>query len=167
MFVDRVNCHKHLGIYLTSDLSWSKHIHETCLKAYRKLSVLRSVRLLHRNTLDLLYKLTIRSVIDYGLIIFGTTLNQIDLNRLERVQYRAAKLVTGALHLTSREKLNEELGWESIRARVDFLGLSLFHKIHIGGCRPLITTCLTNRNLSRPTTTRNHKIYQDYPNIGV
>ena len=48
VFVDRVNCHKHLGIYLSSDLSWSRHIHETCIKAYRKLSVLRSVRLLHR-----------------------------------------------------------------------------------------------------------------------
>ena len=46
----------------------------------------------------MLYKLTIRSVIDYGLVIFGTTLNQADLNRLERVQYRAAKLVSGALH---------------------------------------------------------------------
>ena len=127
VFVDRGNCHKHLS----SDLSWSRHIHETCIKAYRKLSVLRSVRLLHRNTLDMLYKLTtgIRSVLDCGLVIFGTTLNQADLNRLERVQYRAAKLVTGALHLTSMEKLNKELDWETIRTkfRVDFLGLSLFH----------------------------------------
>ena len=167
VFVDRVNCHKHLGIYLSSDLSWSRHIHETCIKAYRKLSVLRSVRLLHRNTLDMLYKLTIRSVIDYGLVIFGTTLNQVDLNRLERVQYRAAKLVTGALHLTSREKLNKELGWETIRTRADFLGLSLFHKIHNGGCRPLISTCLAERNLNKPTSTRNYKTYKNYPNFGV
>ena len=115
----------------------------------------------------MLYKLTIRSVIDYGLVIFGTTLNQVDLNRLERVQYRAAKLVTGALHLTSREKLNEELGWETIRTRVDFLGLSLFHKIHNGGCRPLITTCLAERNMSRPTSTRNYKIYKNYSNFGA
>ena len=70
--VERVTSHKHLGVYITSTLDWSLQVHETCMKAYRKLSVLRSVKFLHRNTLDLLYKLTIRSVIDYGLIVYGT-----------------------------------------------------------------------------------------------
>ena len=65
------------------------------MKAYRKLAVLRSVSFLTRKTLDLLYKLTIRSVIDYGIIVWGTTLKQSDLDRLEKIQYRAAKLVTG------------------------------------------------------------------------
>ena len=69
-YIDRVNTHKHLGIYLTSNLNWSIHIHEVCLKANRKLAVLRSVKQLHRNTLDLLHKLTVRSVIDYGLVVF-------------------------------------------------------------------------------------------------
>ena len=82
-----------------------------------------------RKTLDLLYKLTIRSVIDYGLIVWGTTLKQSELDRLEGIQYKAAKLVTGALHLTSREKLNQELGWETIKVRVDYLGLCLFKKM--------------------------------------
>ena len=52
-YVSRVSCHKHLGVYLTSSLSWSKHIHETCLKANRKLSVLQSVKYIHRSTLDM------------------------------------------------------------------------------------------------------------------
>ena len=78
------------------------------MKAYRKLAVLRSVKLLHRNTLDLLYKLTVRSIIDYGLIVYGTSLKQSDLKRYEQIQYRAGKLITGALHLTSSEKLNIE-----------------------------------------------------------
>ena len=38
--------------------------------------------------------------------------------------------------------------------------------IHNGGCRPLIT-CLTGRNMSRPTSTRNYKPYHNYPNYGV
>ena len=78
--VDRVASHKHLGVYLTSTLDWSLQVHETCMKAYRKLSVLRSVKLLQRNTLDLLYKLTIRSVIDYGLLVYGTSLKMSDLS---------------------------------------------------------------------------------------
>ena len=66
-FVTRVNEHKHLGIWLSSSLSFSKHVHEICLRANGKLAVLRSVKFLSRSTLDLLYKLTVRSVIDYGL----------------------------------------------------------------------------------------------------
>ena len=63
-FIDRVNLHIHLGVYLSSSLNWSEQIKEVCLKANRKLSVLRSIKLLSRQTLDLLYKITVRSVID-------------------------------------------------------------------------------------------------------
>ena len=115
--IDRVNTHKHLGVYLKLDLCWSKQIYETCLKANRKLSVLRNVKMLKRKTLDLLYKVTVRSVKDNALPVYANTLKQTELARLERVQYRAAKLVTGALHFTSKEKLHLELGWESIKKR--------------------------------------------------
>ena len=106
-FIERVNTHKHLGLYLTSCLDWSVQIHEVCLKANRKLSVLRSVKLLSRQTLDILYKLTVRSVIDYALPVYYKTLKQIEMSRLDNLQYRAAKIVSGALHFTSKDKLND------------------------------------------------------------
>ena len=71
-FIESVNTHKHLGLSLTSSLDWSVQINEVCLKANRKLSVLRSVKLLSRQTLDILYKLTVRSVIDLLLIIIAS-----------------------------------------------------------------------------------------------
>ena len=64
--VQRVFPHKHLGIWLASTLSWQKQIHELCVRANAKLAVLRSVKYLSRSTLDILYKLQIRSLIDYG-----------------------------------------------------------------------------------------------------
>ena len=141
-FIDRVNRHKHLGVNLSSTLDWSVQLNEVCLKANRKLSVLRSVKILNRQTLDLLYKITVRSVIDYGLPVYFESLTQTQKMRLEQIQYRAAKLVTGALHLTSKEKLNTELGWETIQKRSDILGLNIFHKIHSHETRPLIRTCM-------------------------
>ena len=115
VYIDRVNLHKHLGLYLSSSLDWAKQINEVCLKANRKLSVLRSVKYLSRHTLDVLYKLTVRSTIDFALPVYFNTLTKSELSRLENLQYRAAKLVTGTFHLTSREKLNSELGWETIK----------------------------------------------------
>ena len=119
-FIDRINTHRHLGVYLTSNLDWSYQINDVCLRANRKLSVLRNVKFLKRNTLDLLFKITVRSVVDYALPIYSNNLKLTDLARLDRLQYRAGKLVTGALHFTSRDKLNTELGWENFYTRIKF-----------------------------------------------
>ena len=128
--IERVNTHKHLGIILTSSLDFSLQVNEVCLKSNRKLSVLRSVKLLNRQTLDILYKLTVRSVTDYALPVYYKSLKQTEIGRLENIQYRAGKIVSGALHYTSKEKLNLELGWESIIDRGNLLSLNIFHKIH-------------------------------------
>ena len=95
-FVERVHEHKHLGIYLSSNLSWARQVHEACLKANRKLAVLRSVRYLKRSTLDILYKVCVRSTLEYGLVIYYHTLKQTEMARLQQIQYRAAKLCTAA-----------------------------------------------------------------------
>ena len=122
--------------------------------------------MLKRKTLDLLYKVTVRSVVDYALPLYGNTLKQTELLRLEQIQYRSAKIVTGALHFTSREKLNEELGWESIKKRIEYLGLSIFHKIHVQETRPLIKQCLTKLDCEREYFLRSKGGYLPYPNYG-
>ena len=106
LLIDRVNKHKHLGLLLTSTLDFSQHVNDVCLRANRKLSVLRSVNILNRQTLDLLYKLTVRSVIDYGLPVYYKSLTLSQIGRLESIQYKAGKIVTGALQFTSKDKIN-------------------------------------------------------------
>ena len=95
-----------------------------------------------------------RSVIDYSLPIYGNSLTQKDLARLERFHYNAAKLVSGALHHTSREKLNIELGWENMKSRIQFLGLCIFHKIHVHETRPLIRSCMSKLDTQKQHLTR-------------
>ena len=114
------------------------------------MAVLRSVSFLTRRTL----------------IVWGTTLKQGDLDRLENIQYRAAKLVTGALHLTSREKLNSELGWETIKTRIDYLGLCLFQKINLAETRPLVQSCMTAKNFGDKKS-KQFGHYKKHPNFGV
>ena len=164
--IDRVNTHRHLGVYLTSNLDWSMQINDVCLRANRKLSVLRSVKFLKRNTLDLLYKITVRSLIDYALPIYSNNLKLTDLARLDRLQYKAGKLVCGALHYTNRNKLNEELGWENFHTRIKFLGLSLFQKIHRHETRPLIRNCMSSMDSEKKYPTRSKLGYSPYPYMG-
>ena len=65
-----------------------------------------------------------------------------DLAHLDNIQYSTAKLGTGAYHLTRGDKLNFELGWESIEKRCDILSLNIFNKIHRCETRPLIRSCM-------------------------
>ena len=92
---------------------------------------------------------TVRSVIDYALPVYCKTLKQTELSRLEKLQYRAAKIVTGAFQFTSREKLNIELGWETIEKRADILGLNMFQKIHLHETRPMIRKCMPKLDIDR------------------
>ena len=101
-----------------------------------------------------MYKLTVRSVIDYALPVYYNCLTQSQIGRLENIQYRAGKLVTGALHYTSKDKLNSELGWESITDRGNLLSLNIFHKIHCQESRPLIRSCMPQPDIGKKYPTR-------------
>ena len=158
----RVTIHRHLGLMLSSNLDWSHQIHYVCLRTNRKLAVLRSIKFIQRRTLDLLYKITIRSIIDYCLPVYWHTLKVSEKNLLEQIQYKSAKLVTGALKFTSKERLNIELGYESIEKRADILGLSLFHKTLLGLQRPLINKCMPTLAAPVNYNTRKRRIFSPF-----
>ena len=86
-----------------------------CLRAHRKLAVLWSVKNVQISTLDLLYKITVRSVLDYVFLflffIFYHTLTQVQMSKLDKIQYSAAKLVSSTLPYTGKDKVFAELGW--------------------------------------------------------
>ena len=156
-FVERVHEHKHLGIYLSSTLCWNRQVYETCLRANRKLAVLRCIKYLKRSTLDLLYKVCVRSTIEYGLVLYWHTLKPAQKAQISQIQYRGAKICSGALHFTSQLRLEQDLSWESIDSRARFLGLSIFHKIHLGAARPLIKSCMPEINSNN---TRSSGLYK-------
>ena len=124
---------------------------------------MRTISCLQRCTLDLLYKIQVRSVLDYALPVYWHTLRVSEKDRYEQIQYKLAKLVTGALHLTSKEKVNVELGWESISVRADILGLSLFHKTLQGYQRPLISSCMPTLAPFSGHDTRSRRKFLPFP----
>ena len=138
--VIKMNEHKHLGIMLDSKLSFATHIQSIILRCRRGIGMIKFLsRYLPRNTLAELYKLYVRPHLDYGDVIYhippkksdfsqDTSLNN-HMEKLESVQYSAALAVTGAWKGTSREKLYEELGWESLSQRRWSRPLVLFYKI--------------------------------------
>ena len=79
-----------------------------------------------------------------------------DKAKLDRVQYAAAKVVTGVRHQASKNKLNNELAWEEIGTRATYLGLTLFQKIANHETRPLIRACMPQRSTLKRLDTFTH-----------
>ena len=126
--VVKVNEQKHLGLTLVPNLSFDKHIHEKLCNAKKNIGILKHVsKYLPLKSLDQMYKALVRSHLDYCDIIYHqpTKVNQPPLGvtltapmeEIERIQYLAALAITGAWKGSSRAKLYEELGWESLSDR--------------------------------------------------
>ena len=138
--VTEVKDQKHLGLTLTSNLSFSKHIHEKLSKAKKIIGVIKHIsKYLPLKTLEQMYKSLARSHLDYCDIIYhqpakvnepplGVILT-VQMEEIERIQYQAALAITGAWNGTSRVKLYEELGWESLSERRMFRCTLQLHKI--------------------------------------
>ncbi len=137
---------KHLGVYLDSRLNFSKHIKEKVLKAMKGISLLKFLsKFVDRNVLSLSYKMYVRPHLDYGDVIFHNQRADL-MDIIERVQYKAALIVSGCWQGTSREKLYNELGWESLSDRRWVRRLSLFYKISHGIAPSYLSDHIPKRN---------------------
>ena len=84
---------------MTSDFSWTRQIQETCLRANRKMSILRRVKYLKRHLLDLLYKITVHSIINYVLVLYCYNCTEKDKAWYDNIQYDALRLVSSTLSI--------------------------------------------------------------------
>ena len=85
--------------------------------------------LLPRSSLLTVYKCFIRPHLDYGDVIYDQPNLSSLTNKIESVQYNAALAITGAIRGTSKEKLYQELGFESLKDRRWLRRLCYLYKI--------------------------------------
>ena len=76
-----------------------------------------------------IYKTFVRSHLDYADFVYDKPFNDSFKEKLEKVWYSAALIITGAIKGTSRERLYQELGPESFCDRRWYRKLVFFYKI--------------------------------------
>ena len=86
-----------LGIWITEDLSWQKNTEEICIKAYKRVSLLTKLKYVGVKTNDLIdvYKLFIRSCLEYCNIVFHSRLTQNQTKMIENLQVLSLKIICG------------------------------------------------------------------------
>ena len=97
--------------------------------------ITRLRKYLPRKTLICIYRAFVRPHLDYGDVIYDNPSNESLLQKVESLQYNAALAITGCFRGTSREKLYQELGLESLADRRWSRRMLFFFKI-VNGMAP-------------------------------
>ena len=116
-----------------SELNFQSHINEAMGRARRGIGMIRYMsRYVSRDVLNKVYKLYARPHLDYGDMIYHKYDPEMCLSltqRLEQTQYSAALAVSGAWRGTTRQRLYEEIGWESLYHRRWYRRMCHFFKL--------------------------------------
>ena len=150
--VHQVGLHKYLGMYLHCKLNFEEHLKTIINKIIKTIGLLRKFQnFLPRKLLLTIYKSFIRPHFDYGDIIYDQTCNTSFHQRLESLQYNAALAITGAIRGTSKEKLYNELGLESLQNRRWYRKLSFLYKVIANQSLSYLFKMIPKKNMSRQT----------------
>ncbi len=137
--------HKHLRSILDSKPDFKSLIRQAILKARQGIGVIKYLsKYVSRDVLDQVYKLYVRPHLDCGDIIYHQYDPEMILNftkRFEQTQYLAALAVADVWRGTNRQKLYNELGWESLYQRKWCRRLCQFSTY---GRQALLLICLRN-----------------------
>ncbi len=96
-------------------------------------------------------------------MIYDQPHNETFCRDIESIQYKAALAITGAIQGTSREKLYQELGLESLCDRRRYRRLVYFFNIVHGNCPEYLSELLPPKILSR-NPQRANLFYEDHSN---
>jgi len=87
-----VTSFKHLGVQISKDLSWSKHINAIVNKANQVLGLIRrTVGTANTTTFSLLHNSLMRPLLEYAVPVWNPYLIK-DIHAIENVQRRALRL---------------------------------------------------------------------------
>ena len=93
--LERVNSFKYLGVWITKDLTWSRHVNEICTKARRVVGLIyrQYYQYSTPETLNQLYVSFVRPHLEYAAPVWDPHLQK-DIDKLEKVQKFALRMCT-------------------------------------------------------------------------
>ena len=156
---------KYLGITITKDLSWEKHIHNITCKANSQLGFIRrNVRARSIKTREKLYNTLVRPHLEYAASVWDPHVTK-QKQAIEKVQRRAARWVTNQHDsMSSVTAMLKELNWQPLELRRVHSCLCLLYQITNGiVATPHIPYLIPHSHASRSSRhahTLQHATYQ-------
>ena len=115
MVVEKI---KYLGVQTDQNLKWKEHIKYVWSKVARAIGFLKCTKsFIPRNYVNVLYRSIVEPYFCYCYSVWGCC-SSTEKDRLQKLQNRAAKIITGSSFTTSALPLIESLGWKTIEGLI-------------------------------------------------
>ena len=150
---------KIIGITLDNKLSFNTHITNVCQESYFHIRALRHIRpLLDHATANTLACSIVHTRLDYcNSLLFGTSSHNI--NRLQLVQNRLARVVCQAPSRSSATELLKRLHWLPVKSRIEYKIAAITHKvIHDEESATYLQHCISEHKPSRNLRSANKSL---------
>ena len=169
--VSQVNSQKHLGVILDVKLTFEEHLKNVFNKTNKTIGLLRKLsNLLTRQALVTIYKAFVRPHLDYGDVLYDQAFNNSLHAKMESIQYNTCLAITSAIRGTTREKIYQELGLESLELLRWYRKLCLFcnvfkneHPKYLFNLIPVRSTPYATRTVGNiPLIKTKHNFFRNY-----
>ena len=129
--VKKVATAKSLGVIVDDKLNWSAHINELTKKIASGIGAMKRIRrLAPQATLHLIYQSLIQSQFDYCSIVWGNCGITLQ-NKLQKLQNRAARVLTFSDYDADADRLLRILGWRKlIRQQQITRAIMIYKSLH-------------------------------------
>ena len=119
---------KLLGVLLDNSLDWKEQVQAVSLKVSRGLGILKHAKkFLPFSALTSLYTSIVEPHFRYCCSVWGCA-GTTEINRLQKLQNRAARIVTNSSFDTPSNQLIEKLGWKTINELIDIESKTMVFK---------------------------------------
>ena len=156
---------RNLGVLFDCNLTMENHVNKICKTGYYNLRNLWHIR--HHMTsesLTILVNAFIHSHMDYGNSLQYGISNKL-INRLQKLQNAAARLVTNSRKDVSSRKLLQTLHWLPIRSRIQFKILTLVYRCLHDQAPTYLSDLLSIKDPSTYSLRSNHSFLLQVPKM--
>ena len=128
--LETVSDAKYLGVNISSDLNWNKHVQNVTTSASKTLNFIkRNIPTKQQNIREFAYKTLVRPQLEYCSSVWSPH-TQSNIHKIEMVQRRAARWVTHDYsHYSSVTEMLNLLKWRSLENRRSDARILIFYKI--------------------------------------
>ena len=110
--IKRVKETKTLGIIIDDQLKWNTHIDNVVAKVSRAIGLIRRMKMfVPQATLISVYNAIVQPHFDYCSLVWDIG-NAYSLEKLQKMQNRAARVITGKSYEVRSQSILQELGWQ-------------------------------------------------------
>lgn len=159
--IPKTSTHKHLGVILDENLTFKAHIDDLARRYQNMTNTLKSLKnTLKSRHLEKIYNTYMIPLLDHGDLLYSSSSSKFHLLKLDRIHYRAACYVSGAMRGSNTVKVLDNLNWASLSNRRKYHAGNYMYKVMSNSKPSYITNIMekyrnpevNNQNLRRART---------------